>query len=138
MRQYKKEAITIAFTEACRLSRKGEKVIITKLPSLNSLSCGYFKEAVTHSFNYKTHGFNLERIFKIDENGFWHQLDTKNPKDHTLIDLIIKAMIYIGECKRNEREVKKSQFVECSDSKLDDSYLINVLKSRGYVIFKQV
>lgn len=138
MRTYNKQSILAAFTEVCRLSRKGEKVHITELPFLTTRSCGYFKEALTHSFNYKTHGFNLERIFKIDENGFWHQLDTKNPKDHTLVDLIIKAMVYIGNVKRKEGEIKRSKFTSDMDSKLDDSYLIKILKSRGYIIFKEV
>lgn len=138
MRVYNKNHITEAFLYVSSQIRSGNnKIVLSKIPKLTATSAGRFRDAVTHSFNYKTHGFNLDRIFIINENGEWIRVDkTKNPGDSTVIDLIIKAMVYIGTVKREEQEFKKSGFsVERSQSATDEE-LIAEIKKRGYLVFK--
>lgn len=135
MRHYDKKAVSAAFSTISRLSRENSPVVMVKIEGLNSVSRGILKEVLTHSFNYKTHGFTLDKIFHIDSKGIWHRQPTpNNPKDQTLIDLIIKAMTYVNVSKRNQRNNKSSEFK--SNTEFTDHFLINELKSRGYMIFK--
>lgn len=139
MRVYRKNNIREAFSYVALQVRQGnKKIVISKIPGLsNSVAQGLFRDAVSHSFNHRTHGFNLDQIFKIDEDGNWNRVDkTKNPGDDSLLDLIIMAMSYIGKVKREEREFKKSGFsVEKSVSATDEE-LIAEIKKRGYIVFK--
>ena len=140
MKVYKKNNIQEAFQYVALEIRAGRnKIVLNQIPKLNSQSRQYFRDAITHSFNYKTHGFDLDRIFVIKENGVWERVSkTSNPGDISLIDKIIEAMIYIGKEKRDQREFKKSGFsVEKSQSATDEE-LISEIKKRGYLVFKSL
>jgi len=140
MRVYKKSNIHKAFEYVALEVRAGrKKIILSKIPGLNTQSVGYFRDAITHSFNYKEHGFNLDRIFAINENGEWNRIDkTKNPGDDSVLDLIIRAMKYIGQIKRDEREFKKSGFSAERTQSATDEELIAEIKKRGYLVFKSL
>ncbi len=141
MRVYKKSDIHKAFEYVALEVRAGrKKIVLSKIPGLsNNTTAGYFRDAVTHSFNIKDHGFTLNRIFVIDNKGIWNRVDSsKNPGDDSVLDLIIRAMKYIGQVKRDEREFKKSGFsVERSQSVTDEE-LIAEIKKRGYLVFKSL
>ena len=96
---YNKTAIAAAFSTVARLVREGQPVVLSKVEGLNSFNARFFRQAVTHNFNEKDHGFNLQRIFIIDKENpqNWHRNTSpnKNPDDIELIDLIIKAMQWI-------------------------------------------
>lgn len=139
MRKYIKKDIREAFQYVALEIRAGRnKIVLSKIPGLkNCVASGYFRDAVTHSFNYKEHGFNLDRIFVINNNGEWQRIDkTKNPGDDSVIDLIIKAMSYVGQVKRTEREFKKSGFSSEKTQSATDEELIAEIKKRGYLVFK--
>ena len=134
MRHYDKKAVSAAFSTISRLSRENSPVVMAKIEGLNSMSRCILKEVLTHSFNFKKHGFTLDRIFYIDSKGIWHRQPTpNNPKDETLIDLIIEAMTYVNVSKRNQTKHKQSEY---KSNKLTDQFLIDELKLRGYMIFK--
>lgn len=135
--KYDKTKISSAIRFVAEETRKGNSIVLYKIPTLNSLSCGYFKQAMTRSFNKKNHGFDLEPIYSIQPDGKWKMNEfTKNPKDDTLVDLVIKAMEYVGKNVRNVRDIKRSEFV-CEDLKVPtDEELIKELKKRGYTVFK--
>lgn len=96
---YNKTAIAAAFSTVARLVREGQPVVLSKVEGLNSFNARFFRQAVTHNFNEKDHGFNLQRIFIIDKENpqNWHRNTSpnKNPDDATLIDLVIKAMQWV-------------------------------------------
>lgn len=139
MRTYNKVAITAAFTEISRLERENKSVVMYKLDGLNSQSRVILKEVLTHSFNFKNHGFTLDKIFSIDKEGKWHRQSTpNNPKDEKLIDIIIKAMTYVSLERIARREHKKTEFKKSNPSQLTDEFLISELKTRGYFVFKQL
>jgi hypothetical protein len=139
MRVYKKDAVKQAFSYVALQVRQGnKKIALCKIPGLSNFAArSSFKDAVSHSFNYRTHGFNLDQIFKIDKNGDWNRVPkTNNPADDSVIDLIIRAMSYINQVKKEELEFKKSGFsVEKSQSATDEE-LIAEIKKRGYIVFK--
>lgn len=138
MRVYNKSNIHKAFEYvALEVRANRKKIVLSKIPGLSMTARGYFRDAITHSFNYNKHGFNLDRIFMINQDGEWNRVDkTKNPGDSSVIDLIIKAMVYIGSVKRENAEFKKSGFsVEKAQSATDEE-LIAEVKKRGYLVFK--
>ena len=108
---YSHPIIAAAFTTVSRLVERGENPVLTKLEGLNAVSCTYFKEAITHSFKESKDGFNLQRIFIIDNDGNWHRNTSpnKNPGDSTLIDLIMTAMSYVGKQRREARKARLSE-----------------------------
>lgn len=111
MRHYDKATIAAAFSTVARLVRAGQPVILSKVEGLNSRSGFYFKEAVTHNFNEKDNGFDLQRIFIIDDDDprCWHRNTSpnKNPGDDTLIDLIIQAMTWLRKTREGRPYKKK-------------------------------
>jgi hypothetical protein len=143
MRVYKKSNILAAFTTVKRLARAGQPVIQKDLP-LSNESMRWFKEALTHNFNIKEHGFTLQPIFKIEGNK-WTELENTplNPKDDSLIDVIIKAMTYTRKAKLKAKEIEKATFNPIQSNprtQLDvsDEYLIENLKIRGYIVLKMM
>ena len=137
MSNYNKEKIANAIRFVAEETRKDNPIVLSKIPGLTSVSSGYFKQAMTRSFNKRKHGFDLEAIYSIKEDGTWKMNEfTKNPKDSNLIALVITAMVYIGQHKRNEYELRKSEFV-CDDLKVPtDEELIKEIKKRGYLVYK--
>ena len=137
MKAYQRGDIQKAIQYVAEETRKGNPIVLSKIPGLNTLSRGYFKNAMTRSFNFKKHGFDLEAIYSIKEDGRWKMNEfTKNPKDDRLVDLVITAMTYIGRAKRQDREVRKSEFV-CDNLKVpSDAELIAEIKKRGYLVYK--
>ena len=140
MRTYNRNTILATFTTIKRLVRAKQPIIQKNLP-LNNESIRWFKEAVTHNFNIKEHGFTLQPIFKIEGNK-WIELENTplNPKDDSLIDVIIKAMTYTKKAKQNAKEIKKATFNSNPKTQLDvsDEYLIENLKIRGYIVLKMM
>ena len=138
MRHYDKATIAAAFSTVARLVRAGQPVILSKVEGLNPRSCFYFKEAVTHNFNEKDNGFDLQRIFIVDDDNprCWHRNTSpnKNPGDDTLIDLIIKAMTWLRKT-REGRPYKKAEPVETPEERpvytedLTDAELEEEIKS---------
>lgn len=96
---YNKAAIAAAFSTVARLVREGQPVVLSKVEGLNASSRVFFRQAVTHNFNEKDHGFELQRIFIVDKDNpqQWHRNTSpnKNPGDIELIDLIIRAMQWV-------------------------------------------
>lgn len=139
MRLYNKAIIAAAFTEVSRLERENKPIVWSKL-GLNWPCMDKFKKAITHNFTREKHGFDLHRIFILDEKGNIHRntSPSKNPGDSSLIDLIIKAMCYIGHNEHIEKENEKAKYKIANPTQLTDEFLINELKTRGYVIFKVV
>lgn len=137
MKHYDRKAILAAFTTISRLEREGKPVVMKRIIGLNQTAGVTLKNVLTHSFNFKTHGFTLDRIFSIDSNNKWHRQNTpNNPKDDQLIDLIIEAMTYVNVQKRNQCKNKKLEFKKSTPTEFTDDFLINELKLRGYMIFK--
>ena len=137
MRKYNKAVITSAFSEISRLSREKKPVSLVKLPGLNPQSRTILKEVLTHSFNYRAHGFHLDKIFNVNGH-MWTRIENTphNPKDETLIDLIIRAMTYVNCSKKENREIKKSQFLTNQSTLATDEELITEIKKRGYLVYK--
>lgn len=140
MRTYNRNTVLATFTTIKRLVRAKQPIIQKNLP-LNNESMRWFKEAVTHNFNIKEHGFTLQPIFKIEGNK-WTELENTplNPKDDSLIDVIIKAMTYTKKAKQNAKEIEKATFNPDPKTQLDvsDEYLIENLKVRGYIVLKMM
>lgn len=120
---YDKNNIAAAFSTVARLVRQDQPVVLSKVEGLNSVSCTIFKETVTHSFNEKDHGFNLQRIFSIDKEGKWHRCvrtNNSNPTDETLIDLICQAMSYVAKAKKETTKPTKSiKVITLSEEEID-------------------
>jgi len=108
MRTYDKNTIAAAFSTVARLVREGKPVVLNQVKGLNHSSGWAFKLAVTHNFNEKDHGFNLQRIFFVDEKDRFHWTRNtgakNNPKDIELIDRIILAMSTVNRLQATERE----------------------------------
>ena len=138
MRKHDKSKLIATFRAFTECARENQSVNMSKLSeslkyNLNSLSL--FKKAVTHRFNVKEHGFNLDPIFKISKDGKINRLETpNNPKDQSIIDLIAKAMSYIHASENAERLERKTKF----ESNVSDKFLIDELSKRGYLIYKPV
>ena len=108
MPRYNKTAIAAAFSTVARLVREGQPVILGKIEGLNRVSQTTFKAAITHNFNTKDHGVDLQRIFIIDKENPQHWTRNTgakdNPKDIELVDRIIRAMSVVSKTKRAERK----------------------------------
>ena len=137
MRTYNRNKVLAAFTTAKRLARAGQPIVQKNLP-LNCEAVRWFKEALTHNFNQKEHGFTLQPIFRIEGNK-WIELENTplNPKDDTLIDVIIKAMMYTKKVTNSSKQMDKLTFNSKSE-KVSDDYLIQELKVRGYIVLKMM
>lgn len=129
--------VAAAFTTVAKKVERGEPIVISKI-GLPTCSASAFKMAVTHSFKKEKHGFDLQRIFIIDDKGLWHRNTSPNtnPKDEHLIDLIIKAMTYVRREKitvgnKSSREFSTSQ-VNLHSFKVED--LLKELITRGYIV----
>jgi len=107
--QYNSDSIKAAFATVARLVRTEQPIQLTKIEGLNSSNYRFFREAITHTFTKKNDGFDLQRIFIIDENGKWHRNSSpnKNPTDETLITLIMQAMTYVSKKFQEEKLGKK-------------------------------
>lgn len=110
MRQYDKTAIAAAFSTVARQVREGKPVVLGKVEGLNSTNQVWFKAAVTHNFNEKDHGFNLQKIFIVDEknpNQWKRNTGAKdNPKDIELVDRIMRAMTLVARLRNDEKSQK--------------------------------
>lgn len=98
LEEYSWNNVASAFTTVAKKIDKGEPIFISKLNFSPKFEIA-FKQAVTHSFKKEKHGFDLCRIFIIDERGNWQRntIANTNPQDARLIDLIIKAMNYVSK-----------------------------------------
>ena len=113
MRTYDKTTIAAVFSTVARLVREGKPVVLNQIDGLNSKSGWAFKMAVTHNFNEKDHGFNLQRIFIVDQADRYHWTRNtgakNNPKDIELIDRILQAMRVVRQLENEERERIKAK-----------------------------
>lgn len=98
LEEYSWNNVAAAFTLVAKKIDKGEPIFISKL-NFSPEFGNAFKQAVTHSFRKEKHGFDLCRIFVIDNNEMWHRntIANSNPKDSRLINLIIQAMEYVSK-----------------------------------------
>jgi len=132
MRKQNKEKVKLAFKQVSDAERTNQRVSFNKLDLANNAKIN-FRKAITTSFNKKDHGFLLQRIFILNEDGTLKRCDAPyNPKDETLIDLICQAMTYIAKQKSDKAKFEKSQYRNC----ITDETLITMLKQRGYIILK--
>lgn len=111
MRQYDKTAIAAVFSTVARLVREGKPVVLCKIDGLtNAEQQASFRSAVTHNFNEKDHGFDLQQIFIIDKKNPSHWTRNTgakdNPKDIELVDRIRKAMSLVSKMKRIQRRAR--------------------------------
>ena len=110
MRHYDKNTIAAAFSTVARQVREGKPVVLGKVEGLNSTNQVWFKAAVTHNFNEKDHGFNLQKIFIVDEKNpqQWKRNTgaKDNPKDIELVDRIMRAMTLVARLRNAEKSQK--------------------------------
>ena len=122
MRQYDKTAIAAAFSTVARQVREGKPVVLGKIEGLNSTNQVWFKAAVTHNFNEKDHGFNLQKIFIVDEKNpqQWKRNTgaKDNPKDIELVDRIMRAMTLVARL-RNTEKLQKLQMLKADAVKAE-------------------
>lgn len=117
-----KDAVLAAFTQVARAERNNVPVIFSKL-GLSTSSTTAFKKAITTTYTKEKDGFDLQAIFSIKGN-FLHRRNTPlNPKDGSLIDLIMKAMTYN---RQNPSHRPKPT--------LTTEELVLQLKARGYEV----
>ena len=124
-----------AFTECAREKKSVNLTTIASEIGYNVNSLCTFKEAVTHRFNTKEHGFTLDPIFEMTKEGNIKRLETpNNPKDATLLDIIAKAMTFINNVNNARRIEKKTKY----DKEVSTKFMIDTLSKRGYLIYKRV
>ena len=90
--------------------RKSRPISITGLMKATKVSNEAAKDfltAVTQGYNQKEHGFTLARIFDMDENGYLHQRDTRNPKDASLYVLIGAAMNHSKKVRLATKDIRE-------------------------------
>ncbi len=112
MRAYDKTTIAAAFSTVARLVREGRPVSINKIKGLSSHGRVAFRAAITHNFNKKDHGFDLQKIFIVhnDSPSHWTRNTNANdnPKDIELIDRILLAMRIVRRMNKGETAPAKT------------------------------
>lgn len=106
MRKYNKKDILAAFSTFARCADNGVPVCQKDL-GLNPRAAAVFVAAVTHTWRMEKHGVELHRIFiPSSEERFLYKRNTtpnNNPKDASLIDRVIDAMVVVGRIKRDQK-----------------------------------
>ena len=117
-----KNAVLAAFTQVARAERNNVPVIFSKL-GLSTSSTTAFKKAITTTYTKEKDGFDLQAIFSLQGNLLHRRNTPLNPKDESLIDLIMKAMTYN---RQNPLHRPKPT--------LTTEELVLQLKARGYEV----
>lgn len=117
MRKYNRAEITAAFTTMARAADTGKPILYKEL-GLNPRNACLFMQAVTHSFKKDKHGIELHRVFIQNEarKNLYHRNTTpnNNPKDASLIDLIMAAMTIVGKTRKATRTAESVS--QCTES----------------------
>ena len=110
MRTFNRNSISAALLTVFRMVKNEQPIVWTKIEGLNSTSCVFFKEAVTHSF--EKNGIPLKRLFIINDDGKTLHLNTSvNPDYRTspeLPDYVMEAMAFVSKIKREEAAARKA------------------------------
>jgi len=111
--------VAAAFSALIEQVRQGIPVNFSKL-GLNSTDSTNLKKAVTHNYNLKEHGFNLQAILTETSKGMFKENECpRNPKDEKLHLLLAKAMIWHQHHPNAGKEIISLSKVRTKDLKAE-------------------